>query len=102
MRVSNCARLWVYRQQEPPPEGGMSELLWSDPVDCTADDAGGDDPSADGDGEGSFGAAGKLLDEDGWAPSSRGAGLLWGKVRPASHTHTASYKHAASDGHLRS
>ncbi|KAL8429197.1 hypothetical protein ACSSS7_006727 [Eimeria intestinalis] len=67
------------KRQEPPPDGGMSELLWSDPFDAAPGEAGGDDPAqAEGETEGLLSAA-PTLDAEGWAPSSRGAGLLWGK-----------------------
>ncbi|KAL8272517.1 hypothetical protein Esti_003516 [Eimeria stiedai] len=66
-------------RQEPPPDGGMSELLWSDPFDSAPAEAGGDDPlHTEGQAEGLLSAA-TTLDAEGWAPSSRGAGLLWGK-----------------------
>lgn len=58
----------VYRHREPPPDGGMSEILWSDPYEGF---------------EGSgvfFPELDEGLDAEGWAPSSRGAGLLWGPV----------------------
>ncbi|RQX69929.1 putative serine/threonine-protein phosphatase 2A catalytic subunit beta isoform, partial [Toxoplasma gondii CAST] len=71
----------IDRFQEPPQEGGMCDLLWSDPYDSSMFLS--DLPQSDSPGDGVLAVTagdplGGGLDEDGWAPSSRGAGMLWG------------------------
>ncbi|XP_026191574.1 serine/threonine-protein phosphatase PP2A catalytic subunit-like [Cyclospora cayetanensis] len=69
----------IDRRQEPPPDGGMSELLWSDPFDFPPEGQPAEvSINGEGDTDGS-GPHAATLDAEGWAPSSRGAGLLWGQ-----------------------
>lgn len=82
----------------------MSELLWSDPFEqlsggedmTEGNEIKGDssstllkeDISAGDKGDNDDGASSAVvaLNDEGWAPSSRGAGLLWGKVKIFGHS----------------
>ncbi|PFH37021.1 putative serine/threonine-protein phosphatase 2A catalytic subunit beta isoform [Besnoitia besnoiti] len=71
----------IDRFQEPPQEGGMCDLLWSDPYDSSMFGSDGPQQAETTGGEVAVTAGdplGGALDAEGWAPSSRGAGMLWG------------------------